>query len=128
MKYLISYPIFESRRIGWTLPNFRREWLEARRYPELRRLGLEGWLELASTGTPIDWASVSTTIGNTDLEFTKLNPDKKGRFLRDFAKGSIELPIAVEFPGGEVDLLGGNTRVAGLLGMAIQPKLWLIKI
>ena len=40
------FELVESK-INFTMPNFDYEWGEANRYPEYRKLGKEGWIELA---------------------------------------------------------------------------------
>lgn len=128
MKYLTPYPLFESHGIDWSLPNFKEEWHEAKRYPEFREIGPKGWLALAKDGVTVAWGEVADTIGNIDLDFGSLDPDKRDRFNLAISQGRVEIPIAVKFSDGSIDLLGGNTRLAGLIGMGIEPPIWLITL
>ena len=49
-----------------------------------------------------------------------------GRFNRAFKKGEVEIPMVVKFGDNDYHLLGGNTRLAGLIGKGINPKLWVV--
>ncbi len=113
----------------YTKPNFDREWMEACRYPEFEEMGKEGWINLAKENYDItNYEKIKDNLGNVDLDFESLDPAKKKRFNRDFNDGSIEIPVVVKFSENDYDLLGGNTRLAGLLEKGINPKLWVVDI
>lgn len=128
MKYIKPYPLFEGHSLDWTLPNFREEWGEAKRYPQFREIGHRGWLALARAGGVVNWSSLADRIGNVDLDFGSLDPDKRARFKQAIGRGRVEIPIAVRFSDGSIDLLGGNTRLAGLIGLGLEPPIWLITL
>ncbi len=103
--------------------------MEACRYPEFEEMGKEGWINLAKENYDItNYEKIKDNLGNVDLDFESLDPAKKKRFNRDFNDGSIEIPVVVKFSENDYDLLGGNTRLAGLLEKGINPKLWVVDI
>ena len=69
-----------------------------------------------------------------DLNFDKLETPKKQRFYSAFKNAVIETPIVlrnsnwIEEGEKEYDLLGGNTRIAGLVKHGIDPTLWVVDI
>jgi hypothetical protein len=110
-------------------PNFSKEWMEALRYPEFEEMGYEGWLELTSQNFVItNYEKIKDVLNNVNLDYDSLEQEKKGRFERDFKKGRIEIPIVVKFSEEDYDLLGGNTRLAGLIKNGINPKLWVVDL
>jgi hypothetical protein len=110
-------------------PNFSKEWMEALRYPEFEEMGYEGWLELTSQNFVItNYKKIKDVLNNVNLDYHSLEQEKKDRFERDFKKGRIEIPIVVKFSEEDYDLLGGNTRLAGLIKNGINPKLWVVDL
>ena len=108
-------------------PNFEHEWSEALRYREFEKMGEEKWLEKASKDFEIsNFNSIKDILNNVDLDYDTLEDEKKKRFEKDFKKGKIEIPMVVKFSNTDYDLLGGNTRVAGLISKGINPKLWVV--
>jgi hypothetical protein len=108
-------------------PNFQHEWSEALRYREFEKMGEEMWIKKASKDFEIsNYKSIKNVLGNVDLDFDSLDDEKKKRFEESFKKGKVEIPIAVKFSDNDYDLLGGNTRLAGLIQKGINPKLWVV--
>ncbi len=108
-------------------PNIDHEWMEALRYREFEKMGEEKWLEKASKDFEIsNFNSIKDILNNVDLDYDTLEDEKKKRFEKDFKKGKIEIPMVVKFSDTDYDLLGGNTRVAGLISKGINPKLWVV--
>lgn len=111
----------------YSKPNFEYEWSEALRYREFEKMGKEGWLEKASKDFEIsNFKSIEDVLNNVDLDFDTLDDDKKERFEKSFEKGEVEIPMAVKFSDTDYDLLGGNTRLAGLIKKGINPKIWVV--
>jgi len=110
----------------YSKPNFEHEWMEALRYREFEKIGKKGWIEVASNDYTIMSYSKIKRLKNIDLEYDTLDEDKRKRFERAFKKGDVEMPIAVKFSENDYDLLGGNTRLAGLIEKGINPKLWVV--
>lgn len=111
----------------YTKPNFSEEWMEALRYREFEKMGKEGWLKYASENYDIiNFEKIEGVLNNVDLDYDSLEEDKKKRFEEAFEKGEVEIPIAVKFADNDYDLLGGNTRLAGLIKNDINPKLWVV--
>jgi hypothetical protein len=108
-------------------PNFNREWLEANRYPEFQSIGKSGWLELAPNGSVVRYSNIKDVLGNVNLDFDSLEKDKKQRFIEAYKTGVVEVPIAVKFNDFEYDLVGGNTRLAGLIRIGHDPKIWVVQ-
>jgi len=108
-------------------PNFDNEWMEALRYRVFEKMGKEGWLNVANKNYDItNFEKIEDVLYNVDLDYNTLEDDKKKRFEDSFEKGEIEIPIVVKFSENNYDLLGGNTRLAGLINKGINPKLWVV--
>jgi hypothetical protein len=118
----------EIQSIQYTKPNFEFEWEEATRYPEFVEMGKEGWIELANNGYETKYSKIKNILGNVDLEFDSLLPDRKQRFEQAYESGNIEMPLVVKFSDNDYDLIGGNTRLAGLVSKDIDPTLWIVKL
>ena len=116
----------EDVDIKFVKPNFEHEFEEAKRYREFKRIPKKEWVELAKNGRVTSFSKIKDFLGNIDLDFEKLDKDKKGRFHAAFKNKRIEAPIVIKFKDNDYDLLGGNTRLAGLLKKGINPKLWVI--
>lgn len=113
----------------YTKPNLGHEWMEALRYREFEKMGEKGWLDIASKNYTItSYSKIKDVLGNVDLEFDSLEDEKKKRFEKSFEKGKVEIPIAVKFSDNDYDLLGGNTRLAGLISKGIDPKIYVVDI
>ena len=121
-------PEIESKDIQYTKPNFEYEWEEAIRYPEFKEMGKEKWSSLGNKGYIINYSDIEDLLGNVDLDFDSLEDDKKSRFKKSYKSGSIEYPIAVKFNNNTYDLIAGNTRLAGLVELGIDPKIWIIDL
>jgi hypothetical protein len=109
-------------------PNLEYEWMEALRYREFEKMGKRGWIKVASNNYTIMSYSKIKRLKNVDLDYDTLDEDKKKRFEEAFEKGKVEIPIAVKFDKNDYDLLGGNTRLAGLIQNGIDPKLWVVDL
>ena len=114
--------------IVYSKPNFYHEWEEAIRYPEFKKMGKDGWIDIANKGYVTTYSKISDELGNVDLDFDGLEEPKKQRFLDAFKKGTIEMSIAVKFSDTDYDLVAGNTRLAGLVRNQIDPKIWIVDI
>jgi len=111
----------------YSKPNFEHEWSEALRYREFEKMGEEKWLEKASKDFEIsNFNSIKNVLNNVDLDYDTLEDEKKKRFEKHFKEGEVEIPIVVKFGEKDYDLLGGNTRLAGLIKKGINPKLWVV--
>ncbi len=108
-------------------PNFDEEWMEAIRYPEFEEMGYEGWMHTAQNNFSIsNYEKIKDVLYNVNLDYDSLDKDKRNRFEKAFKIGKVEIPIVVKFSDTDYDLLGGNTRLAGLIKNGINPKLWVI--
>ena len=110
----------------YSKPNFEHEWMEALRYREFEKMGKKGWMDVASNNYTIMSYSKIKKLKNIDLDYNTLEDEKKKRFEKAFKKKDVEMPIAVKFGENDYDLLGGNTRLAGLIEKGINPKLWIV--
>ena len=110
----------------YSKPNFEHEWMEALRYREFEKMGKKGWIEVASNDYTIMSYGKIKKLKNIDLDYDTLEDEKKKRFEKAFKKKDVEMPIAVKFGENNYDLLGGNTRLAGLIEKGINPKLWVV--
>jgi hypothetical protein len=119
----------EIQTIQYTKPNFEFEWgVEAKRYREFRKMGKEEWVDLASKGYTVKYSEIKDVLGNVDLDFDNLENDKKSRFNQAYESGKIEMPLVVKFSDNDYDLIGGNTRIAGLVNKNIDPTLWVVEL
>jgi hypothetical protein len=118
----------EIKNIQYKKPNFEFEWKEATRYPEFVEMGKEGWIESANNGYTVQYSKIKDVLGNVDLDFDTLLPDRKERFNQAYESGIIEMPLVVKFSDNDYDLIGGNTRLAGLVNKNIDPTLWIIEL
>ena len=110
-------------------PNLEEEWMEALRYREFEKMGKRGWMEYASKNyTVISYSKIEDVLNNIDLDYESLDPDKRDRFEEAFENGEVEIPIAVKFSDNDYDLLGGNTRLAGLIKNGIDPKIFVVDL
>ena len=130
---MIRYPINED--VGYNKPDFDSEWEEATRYPEFEKMGKEAWIDLASSGRIINIDNVlSNLINNTDAgekfrnTWNKLDADKKKRFVQALEKEKVELPIIARFSDGSLELIGGNTRLTGLMLNKGKAKAWIFNV
>jgi hypothetical protein len=110
-------------------PNLDYEWMEALRYREFEKMGKEGWLKVANDDFNItNYDKIKDVLNNVDLDYNSLENEKKDRFEDSFSKGIIEIPLVVKFSENDYDLLGGNTRLAGLINKGINPKLYVVDL
>jgi hypothetical protein len=110
-------------------PNIDHEWMEALRYREFEKMGKDGWKDIASNDYDItNYNKIKDVLKNVDLDFDTLEDEKKERFNKAFKKGKVEIPMVVKFGNNDYHLLGGNTRLAGLIDKGINPKLWVVNM
>ena len=108
-------------------PNIDHEWMEALRYREFEKMGKDSWKNIASNDYDItNYNKIKDVLKNVDLDFDTLEDEKKKRFNKSFKKGEVEIPMVVKFGDNDYHLLGGNTRLAGLIEKGINPKLWVV--
>ena len=124
--------VFAIEDVDYTQPDFDSEWEEAMRYPQFKKMGKEAWIDLASTGKIININNVlSNLIYNTDAgekfrnTWHELDADKKKRFVQALDKERVELPIIARWPDGGLELIGGNTRLTGLMLNKGEAKAWI---
>jgi hypothetical protein len=117
-----------NNTVQYNNPNFEKEWMEAKRYPEFKEMGKEKWIELAKPGNITKYSKIKNVLGNVDLDFKDLEEPKKQRFEKAFENGIIEMPIAVKFDDDDYDLVAGNTRLAGLVKNNIDPNIWIVNL
>ena len=115
-------------QIKYLTPDFNREWMEAIRYPEFVEMGKKGWIELAKRGKVVNYSDIKGVLGNVDLDFHTLKPEKQKRVAGLLSKGVLEYPMVVKFSDTDYDLIAGNTRLAGLVKMGYNPKLWVVEL
>jgi hypothetical protein len=114
--------------MNYKKPNPKAEWPEALRYRIFERMGYEAWVELVKKGKPLNFSEINKITGNIDLDYESLDPEKKARFEKAFETGDIEMPIVARFKKYKFDLVGGNTRLAGLIAKNYNPKVWVIDV
>ena len=125
---IVSGKIQENvQSLKYTTPKFEEEWMEAKRYPEFKRLGKDKWIELAKNGKPITITSAKD-INNTDAadpeSFKTLNPEKQARALAQLQAGNVEMPIVALYSDGYKELLAGNTRLTAMMAQNGEATVW----
>lgn len=120
-----------DNKVKYTKPQFDVEWEETERYPFLYKLGQQGWEELAKTGKAITVTKNSVKkIGNTGADGSEtlddLEPDKVARLKKAMKSGTVEMPIVMKQPNGKLELIGGNTRLIGLINTVGKATVWYI--
>ena len=91
-------------------------------------MGKESWLKIAEKGSTIKYSEIKDVLGNVDLKFDDLKKEKKERFKSSYESGTVESPIAVKFSDKDYDLIGGNTRLSGLVNNGEDPTIWIVDI
>ena len=87
--------------IQYLKPNFKKEWMEAKRYPEFQEMGKQGWIEFAKQGKVIKYSKIINGIKknwNRNARVFKLIPSYRHLKTSNTlitAKGRIELGLAV---------------------------------
>ena len=126
--------IYKPDDFVYTMPNFNTEWIEAKRYvkhPNIKKRiqwTKKDWMEKAKNGNIMRFSQINNLQNISDInEFENLFSEKVERFILLFSKKEFELPIAVKFPNGTIDLIAGNTRVTGLRNKGYDPKIWVIE-
>jgi len=114
--------------MNYTKPNPKAEWPEALRYRIFERMGFEAWVKLIKKGKSCNFSQIDELTGNVDLDYDSLDKDKKARFEKAYKSGEVEMPVVVRFKKYKFDLVGGNTRLAGLVSKGYNPKVWVIDI
>jgi hypothetical protein len=112
-------------------PDFNREWEEAVRYPEFRKIGKDAWIELAGKGKPVQITSAEG-INNTDAadpnSFSGLDNEKQKRALAQLKSRTVEMPIVAVYSDGWKELVGGNTRLTALMSNYNKATIWVFKV
>ena len=95
----------------------------------------EGWIDLAKQGKPVTVDNaMSNKINNTEAgekdrdQFDKLDSSKRDRFVKDLVNNNIELPIIARYSDGYLELVGGNTRLTGMMSQIGQGKAWVFDV
>ena len=124
-----------AKSIQFRKPNFNAEWSEAERYPEFKKIGKDNWIDLAKQGKPVTVDNaMSNKINNTEAgekdrdQFDKLDSNKRDRFVKDLVNNNIELPIIARYSDGHLELVGGNTRLTGMMNQIGQGKAWIFDV
>jgi hypothetical protein len=120
-----------EENVSFVKPQFDVEWEEADRYDFLYKLGQQGWEELAKTGKAVTVTKNSVKkIGNTGADGSEtlddLEPDKVARLKTAMKSGTVEMPIVMKQPNGELELIAGNTRLIGLINTVGKATVWYI--
>ena len=133
---LFNLGLAESiQKIDFKDPNFEQEWNEAQRYSEFKKIGKDAWIDLAKQGDKVDIDNaLSNKINNTEAgekdrdSFKNLEKDKQERFVKDLASNNIELPIIARYSDDHLELIGGNTRLTGMMKHLGQGKAWIFDV
>ena len=121
----------DGKKEAFIRPNFDYEWEEANRYPEFKKLGKDGWVELASKGKATTIVSAKD-INNTDAadvdSFKTLDPQKQKRATAQLKSGKVEMPIVAVYSDGYKELVGGNTRLTAMLAKNGKATVWQFEV
>jgi len=118
---------FTENQINFVKPKFHKEWDEASRYPEFRKMGKDAWIKLADEGEAVTITS-AVGISNTDAtepdSFSSLDKEKQARTLAQLKSNRVEMPIVAVYSDGHKELIGGNTRLTALMAKKIPATVW----
>lgn len=117
----------KPKNIKYIKPNFEREFSELKRYRFLEDMSMNDWLSMSKEGKVVNFDEVSDKLKNTKFDLNKIPKEKKNRFENHYKNGVICLPIVIKYED-EYYLLGGNTRITGLLSKKKNPKVWVIEL
>jgi hypothetical protein len=117
--------------ITFNKPQFHKEWDEASRYPEFRKIGKDAWIKLANEGEAVTITSAKG-ISNTDAtepdSFSSLDKGKQARTLAQLKSNRVEMPIVAVYSDGHKELVGGNTRLTALMAKKIPATVWQFEV
>jgi hypothetical protein len=122
---------FSESKVMYVEPQFDVEWDEAKRYPEFAKLGFEGWLNLVKKGKAVTIKSakgINNTDANEPDSFKSLDQNKQKRAMSQIQSGKVEMPIIAVYPDGWKELIGGNTRLTGMLATQSKATVWVFKV
>ena len=105
-------------------PDFENEWEEAERYQDLFP-DKETWFSKVKNGK-VMIVNCDMNIQNTDMcdyEGVDLHPAKVKGVEKQISSGTVELPIVMKH-NGKYELIGGNTRLVGLMKHGLPTKAW----
>jgi len=118
---------FADNKVNYTMPKLHKEWDEASRYPEFRKIGKDAWIKLASKGKAVTITSAKG-INNTDAtepdSFSSLDKEKQARTLAQLKSNRVEMPIVAVYSDGYKELIGGNTRLTALMAQRGKATVW----
>ena len=107
--------------------NVEVEYLEGIRYPEVAEGGMTYWASLMALGQVVKWSTLGV-VENVDLDLPSLHPLKLQRAGDVVRSGVVERPLVGEWSDGYRELMGGNTRLAHLLAMGLDPEVTLVRL
>ena len=127
------------KQLSWVKPNFEHEWeTEAKNYVGVKGAPKAFWadkptyLEYMNTGNAVELKrSVIKQLDNhmhSKKDWELLDTHKRDRATQAFANGHVELPIVLNFGGGKLYLLGGNTRLNHAANNGYEAKVWLVNM
>lgn len=120
---MISFKEFLlEHTIRYRMPSVDIEYDEALRYEELQDKEVFG--ALVAIGV-VSYMNKLKGVGNIDTNLANLDKNKVKRVKKQIQNGNIEYPIVGKF-GDKYDLISGNTRIAVLRSMGINPKVLVI--
>lgn len=118
--------------IHYTQPNFAEEYEEALRYPMFQHMTHSQWIDVAKRGfklgtTPQFIEQLNNTDAGEPSNFNQLERPKIKRFQQALASKTIEMPMVLHTTDG-YELLGGNTRLTGLVARGVYPPVWVVDV
>jgi hypothetical protein len=108
------------------MPNYKKEWEEAERYPDLFPT-YKDWIKSFKSGH-VEIIDCSMILTNTDMctgKLDDLDPEKVKRAIYSIKQGIVELPIFLK-KGAQYECLGGNTRLTALRTYGFLIKAWVV--
>lgn len=114
--------------ILYKTPKFKEDFKELAQFPELVMLSMSQWALTAAKGRSVMYSKLfGVDIKQEQIKmqqfFDKLPQDKKDNFAQMVKSGLVEMPIILTI-GGQNKILGGKTRLAGLIKDGIDPYVW----
>lgn len=108
--------------VEYMKPNLDLEWEEALRYKQFSDKPKQYWKDVVESTARVYMFSELGHVTNHDPNINSLEIEKVERVRQEIENGTLQYPIFAKMPDNTYELVAGNTRVAVLKSMNIDPK------
>lgn len=118
--------------ILYKTPKFKEDFKELAQFPDMVMYSMSQWLLRAAKGKSVLYSKlfqvdIKQEQNKMQQYFDKLPDDKKNGFADIIKSGLVEMPIVLTV-NNQTKILGGKTRLAGLIKDGIDPYVWHVEI